>query len=294
MLMKFRKHVIADTEIYKDYGRLRDNLDLPSNFDDLSPLLRTQALARASAVGHDCRTFLKAAGKLNIIRFAHGSLQSVASCVRSYVRFCAVLGRTPFPPAETTVRPWGTLFKAGRTYKNYMAHLKKACFLLEVDTRWGAPAVRTVAHGLENAQGRSFAFPNFLFPRDILTIRGHSPFFQLTYLSYLFPLVVPSEALMIRRAYADDPLTEFVPQPDKALMGIRRYKDHEMLILKFVFRKNIRGGCVLFRPCLCSERDHRARTLCPVHAIWPIIRDRTPVGNRISEGSPPLLRQQDN
>ena len=69
-------------------------------------------------------------------------------------------------------------------------------------------------------------------------------------------------------------------------MGIRTYKDHEMLLPKFAFRENIRGGCVLFRPCLCSEQDKRARPLCPVHSIWPIIRDRTPVGERIFEGFP--------
>ena len=118
-----------------------------------------------------------------------------------------------------------------------------------------------------------------------MKLLGHegvdSTFFQLAYLSYLFSLRVPSEALSIRRAFFEDPLTEFAPHPDKALMGIRRYSDHEMLVQKFAFRKNIRGGCVLFRPCLCSEKDHSARTLCPVRAIWPLIRQRTNAGDRI-------------
>ena len=160
-----------------------------------------------------------------------------------------------------------------------------------MDVRWDTPAVRTIAAGLENAQDRSFAFPNFLFSKDILVIADHegldSPFFQLAFLSYLFSLRVPSETLVIRRAYADDPLTEFIPQPDKALMGIRTYKEHQMLVLKFSFRKNIRGGCVLFRPCLCSEQKARARTLCPVHSIWPRIRDRTTTGDLIFSGFSP-------
>ena len=285
LLRKFQKHTLSDTEIYKEYGRLRDALELPNNFDDLSPMNRTQALALAQAEGRDCRTFLKVAEKLNTLRAVQGSLQSVASGIRSYVKYCAIFNWTPFPPSEGTVKGWSVLFKPGRTYKNYLAHLKKACFLMELDTRWDTPAVRTIAAGLENAQDRSFAFPNFFFSKDLLKLLDHegidSAFFQLAYLSYLFSLRVPSETLRIQRAFFDDPLTEFVPQPDKALMGIRQHSDREMLVLKFSFRKNIRGGCVLFRPCLCSEKDQRARTLCPVHAIWPLIRLRTDAGEKI-------------
>ena len=51
--------------------------------------------------------------------------------------------------------------------------------------------------------------------------------------------------------------------------------------MKFAFRKNIRGGCVLFRPRICFEGDPRGRTLCPLRAIWPLIRDRTPDGERL-------------
>ena len=65
-------------------------------------------------------------------------------------------------------------------------------------------------------------------------------------------------------------------------MGIRKHSDRETLVLKFPFRKNIRGGCALFRPCLCSEKDQRARTLCPVRAIWPLIRQRADAGAKIS------------
>ena len=182
----------------------------------------------------------------------------------------------PFPPSEGAVRGWGAIFKPGRTYKNYIAHLKKSCLLLELDAKWDTPVVRTIAAGLENSHRRSFAPPNFFFPNDLLKLLGHeaveSAFFQLAYLSYLFPLRAPSEALRICRAFFDDTLTEFVPQPDKAMMGIRKHSDREMLVLKFPFRGNIRGGCVLFRPFLCSGEDDRTRTLCPVHAIWPLIQ----------------------
>ena len=53
--------------------------------------MRTQALARVTAGGRDYRALLKSAGKLNIIRAAQGSLQSVASGIRRYVEFRAAL-----------------------------------------------------------------------------------------------------------------------------------------------------------------------------------------------------------
>ena len=283
LLKKFQNHKLPDTEIYKDYGRLRDQANLPSNFDDLSPAGRTQALALAMAEGADCRTFLKAAGKLNTLRSAQGPLQCVASGIRIYVRFCAVMNWAPFPPTEASVRAWSSIFKPNRTFKNYLTHLKKSCFLLELGAKWDTPSTRTIAAGLGNSQDRSFAFPNFFFSKGLLKLLDHegleSQFFQLGFLSYLFSLRVPSETLTLRRAFFDGPLTEFVPQPDKALMGIRRHSGRDVLVVKFPFRENIRGGCVLLRPCLCEETNDRARTLCPVHSIWPLIRSRVNAGD---------------
>ena len=60
-----------------------------------------------------------------------------------------------------------------------------------------------------------------------------SQFAQLGILSYLYPLRVPSETLTIRRAFFDDPLTEFAPQTDKAPMGIRTHSGREVLVVKF-------------------------------------------------------------
>ena len=167
LLQKFQQRQIEDATIYKDYCGARDSLDLPRNFEDLTPLNRTSALARARGDGRCCRQFIKSAERLNIIRTVQGSLRSVTSGIRSYVRFAAALGggTNISPPTEATVRAWSCIFKPGRTYQNYLPRLKKACFLLELDAHWDTPSVRTISHGLENSQGRSFAFPNFIFPR---------------------------------------------------------------------------------------------------------------------------------
>ena len=285
LLQKFQERRIDDTTIYKDSRHARGSLGLPHNFEGMAPLNRTSSLDRASGDGHCCHNFTRCAERLNIIRTAQGSLRSVTSGVRIYVRFAAVLGRTPFPPTTDTVRAWSCIFKPGRTYQNYLFHREKACFLLDLDTNWDTPAIRTISHGLENSQGRSFAFPNFIFPSALLVhthdganlalFPGGLPF--LPFLS----LRAPSETLQLQRAFADDPITEFAPQTDKALIGIRTYKDCQLLVIKFAFRKNIRGGCVRFRPCIFFETDPRGRALCPIHAIWPLIRNRTAAGARL-------------
>ena len=41
---------------------------------------------------------------------------------------------------------------------------------------------------------------------------------------------------------------------------------------------NIRHGCILRRPCLCSDLNVLARTLCPVHMIWPRVIERVRIG----------------
>ena len=194
-LQKFQQHRIDDATIYKYYCGARDSLDIPRNFEDLSPLNRTSALARAHGDGRCCHQFIKSAERVNIPRTAQGSLRSVTSGIRSYVRFAAVLGRKPFPPTEATVRAWSCISKPGRTYQNYLPRLEKAFFLLELDTNWDAPSVRTISHGLENSQGRSFAFPNFIFSPDLLLIHQHAgarpTFFQAAFLPYLFSLRAP-------------------------------------------------------------------------------------------------------
>ena len=44
-----------------------------------------------------------------------------------------------------------------------------------------------------------------------------------------------------------------------------------MLLVKFSWRKNLKRGCILRRPCLCDEPTDLARVLCPVHVVWPRI-----------------------
>ena len=56
--------------------------------------------------------------------------------------------------------------------------------------------------------------------------------------------------------------------------------DTEVMVIKFKFRKNIRGGCVLIRPFLSAETHDKARLICPGHTFW------TPVANTCGVNKP--------
>ena len=145
------------------------------------------------------------------------------------------------------------------------------------------PVIRGISKGLENAQDLSCKFPNFTESKDLLTVLEFAKLYsaqgQAYFLPYLFGLRVPSETIRLTRAFRGDRLTEFAPQTDKALIATRKYKETTALVIKFAFRKNIRNGCILMRPCLRGAPSGAANRLCPVHMVWPRIAGRVNAGD---------------
>lgn len=165
---------------------------------------------------------------------------------------------------------------------------KKAFFLLDHPINWATPAVKTLSTGIENAQDKSFQFPNLIQSRDLIAVLRHvkldNELGQLVFMAYLFSLRVPSEALAARRAFSDGPLMQFTPQEDKALIGISTYKKTDVLVMKFAYRQNLRNGCVLKRPCICSGKSPLARLLCPPHSFWNLVKLRAGAGALLFPG----------
>ena len=276
----------APTLAETKFASLRDALQqkalLPPNFDNLTPKAKTTAIAQSTADHNDILNFCDLQAKFNILRAVQGSLRSVASGINSYLRYCQSIDANPFPITRATVRRWSSTFKPGKTFANYTNHLKKADLLLGNEPKWCNLEIRTIAKGLINAQDRSFAFPNYIQSVDLFQIISHevthSPLARIAYLSYLFSLRVPSETLRLVRAPPGTPLLRFLPQTEKALIGVETFEEIQVSVIKFRFRKNIRGGFILIRPCLCNEKAKRARPLCPVHAWWRLITKVTRVG----------------
>ena len=276
------KHKTIDSTGYKKRDtELRALLQLPDNFDRLTPMAKTDALYISRASQHLKDEFFENGAKLNMLRAVQGSLRSVASGINNYLRYCTTNNATPFPPSTGTIRRWSTTFNPGKTFCLYTNHVRKAATLLGHDDSWFNSEIQLIAKGLRNAQDRSFAFPNYLMSADVLRVVWHQGTNQtgmIAYLSYLFSLRVPSETLQLTVARHDEKLLQFKPQGPKAIIGPRTYNDTTALVIKFRFRKNIRGGCILIRPCLCAMVSQANRTFCPVHGFWASIRARLTPG----------------
>ena len=82
----------------------------------------------------------------------------------------------------------------------------------------------------------------------------------------------------MRRARPSDRISEFVPQGDRVLIGVRDFQGSACLVVKMSQRKNLPWGCILKRVCLCHDPSPQARKICPTRRTWPLIRERAGVG----------------
>ena len=249
-----RGKTIDEAPTFTRLLRLREAIDLPGNFDQIKPAARAGVIAACGAPEHLVGEFVDTASQLNVLRSAQGSIRSVASGLNSYLLFCGVLSAPPFPVTTSTVRRWGAAFNPGKTFAQYTAHLRKASILLHYPTDWFSEEIRAISRGLRNAQDRSLAFPNYItsgWAIMIIHFEGRfAPMDMVAYLSYLFPLRVPSATIRLERASPSIKLTTFAPQIPKAIIGTDALNRTPVLVIKFRCRKNIRGGCILIRPCL--------------------------------------------
>ena len=258
-------------------SELHTLMQLPGNFNKLTPMEKTDALQKSGGSLHLRNELLENGAKLNILRTVQGSLRSVASGISNYLRFCTVTDSTSPPPSSGTIRKWIATFNPGETFGLYANQVRKASILLGHDDACLTPEIRLIAKGLRNAQGKSFAFPNFIMTSDLMRIildhGWQGAVGMIAYLPYLFSPRAPSETLQFTMANPNERLPKFSPQGPKALIVPRTYHDATALATKFRFRENVRGGCILIRPCLCTMVSPPNRAFCPVHGFWATNRN---------------------
>ena len=170
-------------------------------------------------------------------------------------------------------------------FSNYVGYVRKACHYLEHPLSRGTPAVENVVAALKLEGSGKFRFPNFARSDFIARIAAKEtrdgPFAQLSFLAFLYALRVPSEALVMKRAFVDDNLTGHAPMKSGILIGLRGLPGHECLAIRFKRRKNLPYGRILPRPCFCKIAAPSARRLCPVRAFWPSIASRVKCGQKL-------------
>ena len=265
--------------------RLRHELALPSNYTKLGPAARIRALAASGAKPEQLNNFVAAGCQLNVLKQVGKSLKSVRSGIRCYLSFCSLMQLSPFPPSEGIVLQWSSIFGSTATFGLYVQHLLKACQLVGATTEWLSASIRSIARGLKRNRDISFRFHNFAdfaMLLELLALEGwRSPFVRAAMLSFLFSLRVPSETLLLRRAYGNEPLLSFCRQETKARIGVRISNSVNILVAKFSYRKNIPSGCILRRPCICAPKTSAPHPFCPVHILWHHIRRTTLPGEHL-------------
>ena len=278
LAQSIRAPSLAQSGFALTHKRARLALDVPDSFDTAGPAAKIRLLSEGENEPAAIQRFLSTGVAVNILRQSEFALPGIASGIQCWTAYCDLQGYPYYPPTSARVCAWASIFNPGRSFGQYLSHLIKGCQIIGAPTDWNDDAVSAMARGLRKAQNLSFAFENYIFRPCLVRFINHetlqSEFGLLGYLSFLFLLRVQSEGIPIRRASLYEPLLERAPQLHPALIGVRDVGGESRLILKLSTRKNTRYGAILMRPCFCQGSVLVPGSLCPVHVIWPIIRER--------------------
>ena len=101
LITQLRVDSVEETQTFKGWVNIRQQLYLPGNFDSLLPLERVRLLDRRRDVGHTLEEFLRLGSQINILRLVGSRLRCVASGLNSFASSCALPNRPFTPPRKT-------------------------------------------------------------------------------------------------------------------------------------------------------------------------------------------------
>ena len=276
LIEKLKGREFRATGFAKSFKFHEKKLNQGKTFQALGPAAKIRALKESNISKHRLSNFLEAGATLSLLKASRKAFKGLASAIRCYFSFCELKGIKPFPIKERYILQWSALFNETATFQQYVNSLRKVCYILRESLDWSSRAVVHAAYGLRLAASNRIRFPNFIRSEilwKLIRFFGQDDeFTHLAYISFLFALRVPSEALPIRRAHKRDEVTLFTPQKEKALIALRSINGIPNLVLKLAWRKHMPGGCIMQRPCFCPHDTVRAKGLCPVHWFWPWVR----------------------
>ena len=110
----------------------------------------------------------------------------------------------------------------------------------------------------------------------------------LCYVTYLFTLRLPSEALTLTRASPNDRLLSMDEPANKGLIGLREFHGEQRLVLKLAKRENTKNAFIATRPCFCTPNALIPRHNCPIHRFWAAVIKNTEAGKPL----PPHSRER--
>ena len=170
MIRQLRADSIPETSFFKEWDEERARLGLPR---DLGRLLRRAQMAQLAETWADTsaiENFLRLGARVNCVRSVDGSIRCVSSGINSYASFFSLVCKPPLPPTEENAIPRDSTFRQGATFRNYLRHLKKECFLTGSPVGWYTSDVRDISKGIRCAKKSSFKLPYFIYTQDLFCI----------------------------------------------------------------------------------------------------------------------------
>ena len=199
----------------------------------------------------------------------------------------------PLPVKEKDHRRMELHISGRPNLPNYVGYVKKACYFPERPTSWEAKAAANVIAAPQLLAMGRFRSANFIRSNAIAQLREKESrdgaLTQMDFIAFLCALRVPalrvpSEALLIRRAYRNDDFEGFATMKDQALLAIRCCAPNTRLVLRLRTRKSLSSGCIMSRPCFFSSSAPMAKKLFHSHSVWPCIAARSKTRGNVFPG----------
>ena len=288
IVASIKSPTIEATKLAQRTNNEREARDRPGSCDQLLQR-QEQSIAQISAPGQLIAEFPDLRAQTDILRAVQGPLRSVASGANCYLRFFQDMGVPEFPLTQETARRRGATINPGKAYGQYANRPREADLVLGSEPTWRNSEIRTIAKGLPNAHDSRCAFSNFAQSGDLFRILGRDairpPLEQAADISYISPRGTFGNA-PITEGSEIAPLLKSLSQEPVALIGAQASDEIQDLATNPKYRQNIRGGCVLLRPCLCHEPETAARALFPSRFWWEMICDSVRFGDHMRPKTP--------
>ena len=198
------------------------------------------------------------------------SLASYISKLKLWITFCAFVGSASIGPSEATVLRFVALFRNGRSAAGYVTAVRWLHDWARVPiTAWDTRSLAQVLRGAVKLSDPVHKAPAITWPIVRLLVRrattdGDPDFALMCVFASAFLLRVPDELLPMCFSDLGRHSALTVENPHGATPSLR---------LELRSRKNLPGGAVLLRGCLCP----RDPVMCAPHAFmrW-LARSRLP------------------
>ena len=253
-LADFFSRAATSEEIRGSHRDVANQVGLPEGPAAHTPREFLELYGRAGPV--PLAQYIDSASKALFLYSRAGSAKATSSALKAWGIFCDVNHAAHFPPVDTLVASFATIFRDPGTYAQYVSHLKGVCEYLGAPTSWAwSPCVARAKLGLKKAQFVHCA-PKMAIKGDLISqiagdVRNSRAERFYCILTWVFLLRANSEATHLRRAASSAEFNVFEPLACEGVIGMAE----GCLVIRLRSRKNRVGGETIVRHCVCQKAE---------------------------------------